>query len=432
MSLENFMNQAISPWMRENGPEGDIVLSTRIRLARNLEKEKFPIIAEKESLDKFSLSMKEEYDTRSFNEYENLTYLQMSELSYVEKRLLVEKHLVSPYLIKARSSAALISENEQMSVMINEEDHIRMQVYFPGFQVNTALEAAFAFDDWLEEDINYAFDEEKGYLTCCPTNTGTGLRVSVMFYLSFLVFIKIINRYLIVINHISILYNYILIYKKDNTAIDAVYKIDNYIEEEINYAFYKEKGYITSCPTNTGTGLRASVMIHLPGLVLTKRIKRILPVINQLGFVVRGIYGEGSEATGNVFQISNQITLGKSEADIVEDLRMIVIQLIEQERVARNNLLEKSRLKLTDRIYRSFGILKHSRVIELKEASVRISDIKLGVDLGIIEGLSHSILNELIILTQPGFLQHYANKLLSVEDRDELRAELIRKRLQIK
>ena len=352
MSLENFMNQAISPWMRENGPEGDIVLSTRIRLARNLEKEKFPIIAEKESLDKFSLFMKEEYDTRSFNEYENLTYLQMSELSYVEKRLLVEKHLVSPYLIKARSSAALISENEQMSVMINEEDHIRMQVYFPGFQVNTALEAAFAFDDWLEEDINYAFDEEKGYLT--------------------------------------------------------------------------------SCPTNTGTGLRASVMIHLPGLVLTKRIKRILPVINQLGFVVRGIYGEGSEATGNVFQISNQITLGKSEADIVEDLRMIVIQLIEQERVARNNLLEKSRLKLTDRIYRSFGILKHSRVIELKEASVRISDVKLGVDLGIIEGLSHSILNELIILTQPGFLQHYANKLLSVEDRDELRAELIRKRLQIK
>ena len=276
MSLENFMNQAISPWMRENGPEGDIVLSTRIRLARNLEKEKFPIIAEKESLDKFSLFMKEEYDTRSFNEYENLTYLQMSELSYVEKRLLVEKHLVSPYLIKARSSAALISENEQMSVMINEEDHIRMQVYFPGFQVNTALEAAFAFDDWLEEDINYAFDEEKGYLT--------------------------------------------------------------------------------SCPTNTGTGLRASVMIHLPGLVLTKRIKRILPVINQLGFVVRGIYGEGSEATGNVFQISNQITLGKSEADIVEDLRMIVIQLIEQERVARNNLLEKSRLKLTDRIYRSFKI----------------------------------------------------------------------------
>src|SRR5699024_7502563 len=125
MSLENFMNQAISAWMRENGPEGDIVLSTRIRLARNLEKEKFPVIDDKESLDKFSLSKKEEYDTRSFNEDENLTYLPMSELFYVEKRLLVEKHLVSPYLIKARSSAAVISENEQMSVMMDEEDQIR-------------------------------------------------------------------------------------------------------------------------------------------------------------------------------------------------------------------------------------------------------------------------------------------------------------------
>src|SRR5699024_7713339 len=146
----------------------------------NLDKEKFPIIAEKESLDKISLSMKEEYDTRSFNENENLTYLQMSELADVEKWIIIEKHLYCLNLIKARSSAALLSENEQMPVMINEEDHIRMQVYFPGFQVNTALEAAFAFDDWLEEDINYAFDEEKGYLTSCPTNTGTGLRASVM------------------------------------------------------------------------------------------------------------------------------------------------------------------------------------------------------------------------------------------------------------
>src|SRR5699024_10212624 len=143
-----------------------------------------------------------------------------------------------------------------------------------------------------------------------------------------------------------------------NIVVEASFAFDDWLEEDINYAFDEEKGYLTSCPTSTGTGLRASVMIHLPGLVLTKRIKRILPVINQLGFVVRGIYGEGSEATGNVFQISNQITSGKSEADIVEDLRMIVIQLIEQERVARNNLLEKSRLKLTDRIYRSFGILK--------------------------------------------------------------------------
>lgn len=352
MTLENFIDEAISPWMREDGPENDIVLSTRIRLARNLTKEKFPIIAEEKDLDNLGLKIKNKYNKRTFKDYKNLEYISMSDLSHVEKRVLVEKHLISPYLAKTHSTGVLISENEKVSVMINEEDHIRIQIYFSGFQINEALEASFAFDDWLEEDLDYAFDEEKGYLT--------------------------------------------------------------------------------SCPTNTGTGMRASVMIHLPGLVLTKRIKRMLPAINQLGFVVRGIYGEGTEATGNIFQISNQITLGKSEKDIIDDLRMIVIQLIKQEREARTRLLKQSKVTLEDRIYRSFGILRYSRVMESKEAATRISDVKLGIDLGIIEGLSHSILNELITLTQPGFLQHYAGKILAVEERDKLRAKLIRERLKIK
>lgn len=352
MTLENFMNEAISPWMREYGPENDIVLSTRIRLARNLTKEKFPIIADEKELDNISLKIKNKYNSRTFNEYKNLEYISMSDLTHVEKKVLVEKHLISPHLARARSTGVLISENEKVSVMINEEDHIRIQIYFPGFQINEALDAAFAFDDWLEKDLDYAFDLKRGYLT--------------------------------------------------------------------------------SCPTNTGTGMRASVMVHLPGLVLTKRIERMLPVINQLGFIVRGIYGEGTEATGNVFQISNQITLGKSEADIVEELRMIVIQLIDQEREARVGLLNKSKIMLEDKVYRSFGALKYSRVMESKEVAVRISDIKLGLDLGIIEGLSRSILNELITLTQPGFLQHYAGKILTVEERDKLRAKLIRERLKIK
>ncbi len=352
MTLENFIDEAISPWMREDGPENDIVLSTRIRLARNLTKEKFPIIAEEKDLDNLGLKIKNKYNKRTFKDYKNLEYISMSDLSHVEKRVLVEKHLISPYLAKTHSTGVLISENEKVSVMINEEDHIRIQIYFSGFQINEALEASFAFDDWLEEDLDYAFDEEKGYLT--------------------------------------------------------------------------------SCPTNTGTGMRASVMIHLPGLVLTKRIKRMLPAINQLGFVVRGIYGEGTEATGNIFQISNQITLGKSEKDIIDDLRMIVIQLIKQEREARTRLLKNSKVTLEDRICRSFGILRYSRIMESKEAATRISDVKLGIDLGIIEGLSHSILNELITLTQPGFLQHYAGKILAVEERDKLRAKLIRERLKIK
>lgn len=351
MSLEQFMNDAISPWMRETGPENDIVLSTRIRLARNFQDEIFPIIADEKDLMKINHFFKQNYEHASFRQYEDLELIDIHHLSHIEKRVLVEKHLISPYLTKARSAAALVSKNEQVSVMINEEDHIRVQLYFPGFQLTTALKEAFLFDDWLEENIDYAFDEEKGYLT--------------------------------------------------------------------------------SCPTNVGTGMRASVMIHLPALVLTKRINRMIPAINQLGFVVRGIYGEGSEALGNIFQISNQMTLGKSEEDIVQDLQSIVVKLVEQERDARERLVQHSSIRLENQIFRSFGILQHSRIMESSEAATRISNVRLGIDLGIIENISHSILNELMVLTQPGFLQHYANKILTASERDILRATLIRERLTL-
>jgi len=349
MSLEQFMNEAISPWMREKGPENDIVLSTRIRLARNFQDEVFPIIADEEDLIQINNFFKQKYGNSSFRCYENFELIDINDLTHIEKRVLVEKHLISPYLAKARAAAVLVSKNEQVSIMVNEEDHIRMQLYFPGFQLDTALNEVFLLDDWLEEEIDYAFDEEKGYLT--------------------------------------------------------------------------------SCPTNVGTGMRASVMIHLPALVFTKKINRMIPAINQFGFVVRGIYGEGSEALGNIFQISNQITLGKSEENIVEDLQSIIVKLVEQERDARNRLMERSEVRLENQIFRSYGILKHSRIMESKEAATRISNIKLGIDLGIIKNISHSILNELMVLTQPGFLQHYANKILTSSERDVLRATLIRERL---
>ncbi len=351
MSFEQFMNEAISPWMREEGPENDIVLSTRIRLARNFQNEIFPIIADEKDLVKVSDFFKQNYNQTSIKQYKNFELIKISDLSNIEKRVLVEKHLISPYLTKARSAATLLADNEQVSIMINEEDHIRMQLYFPGFQLTTALEEAFMLDDWLEEKIDFAFDEEKGYLT--------------------------------------------------------------------------------SCPTNVGTGMRASVMIHLPALVLTKKINRMIPAINQLGFVVRGIYGEGSEALGNIFQISNQITLGKSEADIVGDLQSIIAKLVEQEREARNRLMQRSKIRMEDQIFRSYGILKHSRILESKEAATRLSNLRLGIDLGIIKNISHSILNELMVLTQPGFLQHYANKILTSSERDVLRATLIRERLML-
>lgn len=351
MSLEQFMNEAISPWMRVEGPENDIVLSTRIRLARNFEKVTFPIIANEDELRSVMEFMKENYEGKSYANYQNLAFIEMEDLSHIEKRVLVEKHLISPFLTKARASGVLVSENEQLSIMVNEEDHIRIQLYFPGFQMKQALDHAFELDDWLEEKIDFAFDERWGYLT--------------------------------------------------------------------------------SCPTNVGTGMRASVMIHLPALVLTKRINQMIPAINQFGFVVRGIYGEGTEALGNLFQVSNQITLGKSEGDIVEDLESVIINLVEQEREARHYLLHTSGKKLEDQIFRSYGILKYGRIIESQEASARISDVRLGVDLGMIKDVSHNVLNELMVLTQPGFLQHYAKKVLTTSERDVLRATLIRERLNI-
>lgn len=164
-------------------------------------------------------------------------------------------------------------------------------------------------------------------------------------------------------------------------------------------------------------------MMHLPGLVLTQQMNQIIPAINQLGLVVRGIYGEGSQALGNIFQISNQITLGKSERDIVEDLTSVVQQIIAQERSARDALVKTSHIQLEDRVYRSYGILSNARVIETKEATTCISDVRLGIDLGYIKNISKSILNELMILTQSGFLQKYAGGPLRSHERDIRRAK---------
>lgn len=199
----------------------------------------------------------------------------------------------------------------------------------------------------------------------------------------------------------------------------------------MDYAFDEKRGYLTSCPTNVGTGLRASVMMHLPALVLTKKMSRIIPAINQLGLAVRGIYGEGTEAQGNIFQISNQMTLGKSEEDIMEDLAGVVTQVIQQERAARKQLQDGLKLQLEDKLFRSLGTLENCRIIQSKEAAKCLSDVRLGIDLEILPGISKTILNELMILTQPGFLQQYAGEVLTPEERDIRRATLIRERIKL-
>ncbi len=352
MSLKRFMSEAISPWMKREGPDSDIVLSSRIRLARNLENHVFPLVANEQQSREVNEQIRNHYENQAYGSVGSLSYIDVDQLKSIEKRVLVEKHLISPNLAEEpKHSAVLMSEDESISIMINEEDHIRIQCLFPGFQLSEALTLASGIDDWFEEKVNYAFDERHGYLT--------------------------------------------------------------------------------SCPTNVGTGMRASVMMHLPALVMTQKMHRIVPAINQLGLVVRGIYGEGSEAQGNVFQVSNQMTLGKSELDIVEDLRGVVMQLIEEERAARKNLLETSRIQLEDRVYRSLGTLENSRIIQSKEATKCLSDVRLGIDLQMIEGISRKILNELMILTQPGFLQQYAGETLTPDQRDIRRATLIRERLKL-
>ncbi|MFE8703799.1 protein arginine kinase [Cytobacillus sp. FJAT-54145] len=352
MSLERFINQAISSWMSSEGPDSDIVLSSRIRLARNISKYKFPTLFSNEEAKAVVEDVVESVKNLELKELGELELLKMDELQPLQKRVLMEKHLISPHLAENSSfGACLLSQNEEVSIMINEEDHIRIQCLFPGFQITEALEMANQLDDSIEKNVDYAFDEKIGYLT--------------------------------------------------------------------------------SCPTNVGTGMRASVMMHLPGLILTQQMNRIIPAISQLGLVVRGIYGEGSEALGNIFQISNQITLGKSEEDIVEDLKSVVGQLISQERSAREALAKTSNIQLEDRVYRSYGILSNSRIIESKEAASCLSDVRLGIDMGYIKNISKNILNELMILTQPGFLQQYAGGPLRPNERDIRRASFIRERLNM-
>ncbi|MFC5700928.1 protein arginine kinase [Cohnella faecalis] len=350
MAERSFVNDALSHWMKETGPESDVVLSSRVRIARNVRGIPFPLMAASEH----SISVMEQLlgvaENGRLNGLGALEMIRLSELSELEKQVLVEKHLISPSLAnESRNGAFILTRNEDVSIMINEEDHLRIQCLCPGFQIHQAWEWASKIDDVFEEQVDYAFDEKYGYLT--------------------------------------------------------------------------------SCPTNVGTGIRASVMMHLPALVLTGQINRILSAVQQVGLAVRGLYGEGSEATGNLFQVSNQITLGQSEQEIIENLHQVARQIIGHEKAARAKLLAESRPRIEDRVRRSYGILSHAAIMDSKESSQRLSDIRLGVHLGLLPDVKGETLNELLVSTQPGFLQQKFGEALEPEQRDMTRAQLIRSRL---
>lgn len=336
-------------WYIEKGPESDVVMSSRVRLARNFRDFPFPFKMNREEGEKVIQRVKDAVfnSSTATTDYE---FKDMLKMNPIDKQILVEKHLISPNLTGGRiASAAIISKDEKVSIMINEEDHLRIQCLFSGLQLGKAWELCDKIDSLLEENIDYSFSEKFGYLTCCPTNLGTGIR--------------------------------------------------------------------------------ASAMLHLPALTMTGYIRGMLEICGKLGIAVRGIYGENSEALGNLFQISNQITLGQSEEEIINNITNIGNQIINQERMLRAEMYKQNPFRFEDKIYRSLGILSNARIISSEESFKLISDVRLGVDMGIIKNIDVTKLNEILLNIQPANLQKNYEKTLSPDDRDIKRAEMIREKL---
>lgn len=349
MKLNDLINHT-SEWLKGTGPNSDIVISSRIRLARNLDKFSFPHWANKKQAEE-ALGLIEEA-IKKVDYLKQSTIFRLADLDSVDKQFLIERHLMSlEHAQKTEFKALALDEEEILSIMINEEDHIRMQVMQSGFNL---------FEAW-----------------------------------------NIINR------------------------------IDDALAKELRFAFLPDWGYLTACPTNTGTGMRGSVMLHLPALVMTRQIDRVLAAIAKLSFTTRGLYGEGTQASGNFFQISNQVSLGHSEDEIIENINGIIRQIIEQENQAREVMVSKNKAVLEDRINRSLGILKSAHIISSQETIELLSMVRLGCDLKMVNNINQRSVNELFITTQPAHLQKIENKKLSSQERDIKRAELIRSKLNI-
>jgi len=342
------MIQTAPSWLSGDDDADGIVVSCRARLARNLAGR--PFATKAAPADREQVVGEVLGAAKQSRQMGSASFYGMDMLDSDDRRVLVERHLISPALAeKGDHAGVLFNADESLSVMINEEDHLRLQAMCPGRGAEAAWGAAAALDDEVNAALECAFDVQLGYLTACPTNTGTGLRMS--------------------------------------------------------------------------------VLIHLPALVLTEDMERVLQGLNQLSFAVRGVYGEGSNAAGNLFQISNQVTLGRSEEQLVEDLNGIIRQLVEYERDAQDNLLGEARSQVEDKVWRAFGLLCHARILSSQEFMNLLSAVRLGVSLGFVEKVPTSFLNHLMIITQPSHLQARAGEHLEPQERDLQRAELVRHRL---
>jgi len=322
-----------------------IILSTRIRLARNLEGHHFPNHSDDGDRIRVLETCREALE--SAEGMDNSSSLQMRELSEMERRILVERHLVSRELIESESGAGVVINGDQScAVMINEEDHLRLQSMLAGFHLDKV---------W-----------------------------------------SIINT------------------------------LDNSLEETLDFAYSEELGFLTACPSNVGTGMRASVMMHLPGLVITKNMEKVIRAVNQIGLVVRGWLGEGSDASGSIFQISNQQTLGESEETILKRIGNVLKTVRVQEENARIRLLQTDRNRIFDRIGRAYGILRNGHLLSSNEGMSLLSLIRLGADFGIFPKDTRCAVDRLFIESQPAHVQHFADSEIESAARDSLRASLTR------
>ena len=334
----------MTKWLDGIAIDEDVVISTRVRVARNIAKYKFPsymTVDESDSLtDDILNSMKDIVD-------DNYKFIRLRDIIPRDQMVYIEDHLISPSLIERKDkSSFLIRNDERATIMINEEDHIRIQTLFPGFNLIDTWNLCSDIDDKLSEKLDYAYDDKWGYLTACPTNVGTGLR--------------------------------------------------------------------------------ASVMLHLPCITMAKTINSLIEGLREIGLTARGLYGEGSEALGNLYQISNQVTLGQSEEDIIEKLNKVVYQIIQRERKTREYLKDKKTIEVENMVYRSYGVLSHARIMNSKEAITHLSNLRLGWEMGLFKNEKIKDIFKLMIEIQPANIQKEFDRDMVDEDRDIMRATKIR------
>jgi protein arginine kinase len=345
MTFDSIVN-SIPEWLNIEGPESGLVISSRLRLARNIAGIPYAHRSDDSKLGEIINTVLDAVHVAGFDPS---NFFRTDSLDELHKTVFIERHLISPALaFKDGNCGVLVRDGESNSILVNEEDHLRIQSLASGFN---------------------------------PT-----------------------------------------------AALKEISGIDKKLSKAIEFSFSKDYGYLTACPTNMGTGLRASVLIHLPALVLTKEIQRVIRSSGQLGLAVRGYYGEGSDIIGNLFQISNQRSLGKNEQDIVEALISVVTQVMEYEKQSADTLMHEAKNQTEDKIWRSIGILKSARMLSTHEFMNLSSAARFGCYLGLIDKKYIKVLNELLVLTQPGHLQMKFDRSVDAAERDSLRAELVRER----